>query len=233
MQEKALIESLYHMKNFFEKNNIDYWLDTGTLLGAVRDKKFITWDYDIDFGIWQKDILKIFDHSKELEKFGYEVCYFQIEMCIKIIRKNSEVDLNIYALENESATRVWHIPNCLGSKLDYFYWILTIKNIELKRSKVSKKLTKKLKKLTNLIPTFKKKLLSKITILIYQKIGSKKINVIIPKKYFVDLSKIEFYSQKFNAPKDVESYLEFRYGNNWRTPKKDYVYYRDDESIVR
>ena len=59
MEEKALIESLKHMKDFFEKNKITYWLDTGSLLGAVREKKFIDWDYDLDFGVWSKDINKI------------------------------------------------------------------------------------------------------------------------------------------------------------------------------
>ena len=35
-----------------EKNNIQYWLCHGTLLGIVRDNELIPWDTDIDIGVW-------------------------------------------------------------------------------------------------------------------------------------------------------------------------------------
>ena len=37
--EEKSIETLGKIKKIFDKHNIEYWLDEGTLLGAVREKK--------------------------------------------------------------------------------------------------------------------------------------------------------------------------------------------------
>ena len=65
MQAVTLLEDVVSR---LEKCGCDYWLDGGTLLGAVRDKKLIPWDHDLDIGIKYKNdatLEKIISHLRK------------------------------------------------------------------------------------------------------------------------------------------------------------------------
>ena len=54
-------ELLRFFTNVSRKHNLNYWLDFGTLLGALRHEDFIPWDDNIDIGMIRSDYMKLTD----------------------------------------------------------------------------------------------------------------------------------------------------------------------------
>ena len=54
-----MVEMLEWFDNICTNNNLMYWMDAGTLLGAVRHDGFIPWDDDVDVCMMREDAEKL------------------------------------------------------------------------------------------------------------------------------------------------------------------------------
>ena len=54
-----------------EELKIKYFLQTGILLGAVRDNDFIKWDWDIEISVFSKDFLPRIHLQQIVSKKGF------------------------------------------------------------------------------------------------------------------------------------------------------------------
>lgn len=231
--EEKTIGTLRKLKKILDKTDIEYWLDEGTLLGAVREKKFIEWDHDIDLSIWYKDLPKIITLFDDIRNIGLEVCFFEEKKHIKLLDKGYEIDINLYHLKDNEATRTWYANNKLGKILDYLIWTLHLSNADVRKTKVPSIITKTLVSIGNMTPNRIKKKILQLLSKVYEKAGCQLIKMTVPSHFFKNLSTLEFYGMTFQVPKKTEEYLEYRYGKDWRIPKRNYVYHKDDHSIVK
>ena len=54
--------------------NLRYFLNTGILLGAIREKNFIKWDWDVEISVMSDDFYKNFDLIyKNIKKKGFKI----------------------------------------------------------------------------------------------------------------------------------------------------------------
>jgi len=79
-QQKIQLKILSDFDSFCKKQNIKYYIIYGTLLGAIRHKGFIPWDYDIDTVMTRSEYQKFMQVYNLLPSHLsiWEVCYSDI-----------------------------------------------------------------------------------------------------------------------------------------------------------
>ena len=111
--------------DIFDKHNIRYWLDFGTLLGIVRENRILPWDDDMDISILEDDRQKVHDLvMPEIKKLSYRVYsrYHHIENH-DVLKKG---DFRAFRVRNN---RLFFLRGyvkldifVMYRKEDYFYW---------------------------------------------------------------------------------------------------------------
>lgn len=108
--QNALLELLKKFDDFCTANQIVYWLDFGTLIGAVRHHGFVPWDDDLDVCITRKNFYKLCDLIRDNSELQIRYSYFdnshkyynssKIACWAKVFLKNSNppvwIDFEIY-----------------------------------------------------------------------------------------------------------------------------------------
>jgi phosphorylcholine metabolism protein LicD len=229
MEVETAVKNLREVKDVFDKNNIIFWLDQGTLLGAVRDGKLIEWDTDIDLGTWYKNATRIISTFPEFKKREFNVVLNRKQAVMTIQRLDCNINVTLYRERGKYAWMVWILvgKRKIGNVLKRCVNISNLRTY----TKKEKMFARKIKYFLSLLPLTLKQHVTDIAWLALDKLGCI-VPVVIPKHHFKKLSTIQFYGIQFSIPSDVEKHLEYKYGTDWKTPKQKWVYYKDDGAIA-
>ena len=99
-QEKNA-QLLKDFKNLCSENNLTFWLEGGTLLGAARHRGFVPWDDDIDVNMWEEDLEKLAVILNDNEKFYFRNKYNYFLRCIipgVVLREDENVWIDVFPM---------------------------------------------------------------------------------------------------------------------------------------
>lgn len=67
------LSTIFEIDKLLSQKNAVFFVDFGTLLGFVRNRKPLSWDYDIDFGICFNDLFQWEDLGKAMKTSGFQL----------------------------------------------------------------------------------------------------------------------------------------------------------------
>lgn len=253
---EVLLEILTEFDRICRKHNIQYFLDSGTALGAVRHGGFIPWDDDIDVGMLRSEYDRFMEVApKEIgEKF-----YLQHRGVDSSYKKNHA---KLRKLGTEYPEEGTENLICKGIFIDIFpfdyisdnttmanveFWLnrKLYNTLRLKRSSrhYSNPIVKFFNKVIKLLPfTFYESLYCRFQILHNSKKTKTvtcynykmvlKRNILFPEKAIYPSRDIIFAGRTFSIMNDTHEYLTRMYGNYMELPPESQREYHITGNIL-
>ena len=237
MDKTHKIELLASLFETFKKYEVPLWLESGLLLGFVRDQDFIPWDTDFDLGTSSKYVPKMEDLANDLAGKGFSVYYSDLNNILAVWSDGWSIDIPFWRFQKHHATMpLKYASNIFGRLLYYMDWILLTTPVStlsadtknrIKFTVLRNTLCSLSSKIPNKLKIRMAIILRRIAIMTNQKRGIVKT----PLTFFEHTVVRNFNGIKVLVPEDAEGYVEYIYGPSWRTPIKNFSYQNSGSDI--
>lgn len=228
-----LAELFANFDKICKENNIEYWVDVGTLIGAVRHRGFVPWDDDIDICMTRKNFEQLFRVVNK-EESDFSVAYYcgwEGEAFSKFIFKDNTfffIDICIYDEVNcsswEEALALWRTREEL--QLSYRKAMINMLNFNVTASEVARwSLDVEMNnKIMQRARSYSEKLGCSdggnfLFVSLEYPRGLCSWPRIYERKTILPLCKAEFEDISVFVPNEYNKYLEDIYGNIWSLPE--------------
>ena len=223
--QEANLALLKDFDTICNEHNIKYWIDFGTLLGAMRHKGFIPWDDDLDVSMPREDYERFISKFKNgfpnHPDLKLVFCSNRRNSCILKLKHKNIIPIGIDIFTYD----YYHSKLEENEKKD-----LSLKIEKYSKPKIIRKhnsfetIVEKSKKITHKFILNNKTISLENTPAIFMAIdfhhGWK--NKVYDWENIFPLQKIEFENIKFNAPNNSHKVLTSIYGNYMEIPKDSY-----------
>jgi len=140
MNNELALNNLVEAKKILNELGIKFWLEAGTCLGAIRDKGFISYDKDMDIGVYAEDLNSIdafLNLTKHFMLGGFRVghTFGTIENGFEVSFYRNEIKLDIfwfYKKDNFRWHSAWMGRGCnLSDQLFYKYRACLVEELRI------------------------------------------------------------------------------------------------------
>lgn len=236
-----MLDMLIEIDKIFRAHHINYWLDSGTLLGAVRHKGFIPWDDDVDVCVMRTDYKKIkeillHELPQEFVFVDADIDKYYFDACGRVKSVNSYVDIPEYRYQKEQGIYIDIYPMEVLYSANHKYFGEKIygkifRHYHNSGMVVTSSFVRR--NITKIMACFLYPLVLGL-IMLMRWWGSRRPNVIahgfgIPlvrdhtykSSWIFPLTEIEFEGRKLLAPNNYDACLKSTYGDYMQIPPKE------------
>jgi lipopolysaccharide cholinephosphotransferase len=218
------LKYLLEVSSIFKTYDINYFLDMGTMLGAVRNEDFISWDNDIDLGLLREKInyLALMSAIEKMVASNYDIDMARNHIGL---RKNGvEINIMIYEMHDEEYQAFYVKYECFHSFIKFIRNVKKGEHLYSNGNSWKHRIKKTIIDNKGILKAVPEKMLD---IAIKETVK----RIVVPKIYFENFSDVTVRGNTFPAPKMKQEYLKYRYGPNWLVPQRQYKYFEEVGAI--